>query len=158
MKRGLILLTASLVVAWSFAHARSAEADPPEIVVIKPDVQSHLANGGWKYDRYNELQSLDAGKRMTIADLKGPGIIRSIHITRHPPEEAASRIISGLERNVFDIHFPQRFTRTLKLISLLPDRLRFSLLAKLSRNASHTDSSTRTAQSIATTSPQDRQQ
>jgi len=91
MRRHLILLAASLVVAWSFPHARLAEADPPEIVVIKPDVQTHLANGGWKYDRYSDLESLDAGKRMTIADLKGPGIIRSIHITRHAPEEAASR-------------------------------------------------------------------
>jgi len=91
MKRDLTLLTAALVVSWSFAHVRSAEADPPEIVVIKPEVQSHLANGGWKYDRYKEMQSLDAGKRMTIADLKGPGIVRSIHITRHPPEETASR-------------------------------------------------------------------
>lgn len=84
-------LTASLVVVWSIAHTRPARADPPEIVLVKPDVQTHLANGGWKYDRYNEMQSLDAGKRMTIADLKGPGIIRSIHITRHPPEEIASR-------------------------------------------------------------------
>jgi hypothetical protein len=82
--RGFI--SASLIVAWTLAHARSTEADPPEIILIKPDVQSHLANGGWKYDRYKELQSLDAGKRMTIADLKGPGMIRSIHITRHAAE------------------------------------------------------------------------
>jgi hypothetical protein len=91
MTHRLFLPAATLLVACTLADARSAEVDPPDIVVIRPQVQSHLANGGWKYDRYNELQSLDAGKRITIADLTGPGIIRSIHITRHVPEKIASR-------------------------------------------------------------------
>ena len=68
-----------------------APADPLEIAVIRPDVQSRLSNGGWKYDRYQELQSLDAKTRMTVADLEGPGVIRQIHVTRHAPEELASR-------------------------------------------------------------------
>ena len=52
---------------------------------------NYLANSGWKYDRYSELPSLDAKTEMTVADLKGPGIIRHIHITRHVPEVLASR-------------------------------------------------------------------
>lgn len=62
-----------------------------EIAVIRPEVESHLSNGGWKYDRYKDLPSLDANSRMTVADLEGPGVIRHIHVTRHRPEELASR-------------------------------------------------------------------
>lgn len=91
MKQALISLTVVLDIVSSSSDIGVAAAEPPDIVVIRPDVQSHLANGGWKYDRYKELKSLDAGTRMTVADLKGPGIIRHIHITRHAPEELASR-------------------------------------------------------------------
>jgi hypothetical protein len=63
----------------------------PEIAVIRPDVESRLSNAGWKYDRYQELPSLDAHSRMTVADLEGPGVIRTLHVTRHVPEELTSR-------------------------------------------------------------------
>jgi hypothetical protein len=59
--------------------------------ILKPDHQSCFSNGGWKYDRYDELESLDAGKSIVIADLEGPGIITHIHTTRHRPEELMSR-------------------------------------------------------------------
>ncbi|MGE0355636.1 MAG: SDR family NAD(P)-dependent oxidoreductase [Burkholderiales bacterium] len=36
------------------------------------------------------------------------------------PEEAAEEIVAGLERGEFEIHFPKRFTRWLKLLRLLP--------------------------------------
>ncbi len=61
------------------------------LAIIKPDNESCLSNGGWKYDRYKDLPSLDSGKSMVIADLKGPGIITHIHTTRHLPEELMSR-------------------------------------------------------------------
>ena len=41
------------------------------------------------------------------------------------PEEAARSIVHGWERGAFEIHFPKRFTRVMKLLRLLPYRLYF---------------------------------
>jgi short-subunit dehydrogenase len=53
-------------------------------------------------------------------------------------ENAAQRIIDGLQTNKFDIHFPKRFTIPLKIFSFLPDRLKFKLLGKMARQGSST--------------------
>ncbi len=42
-------------------------------------------------------------------------------------DEAATRIVSGIERGRFEIHFPRRFTALLKLARLLPYALYFRL-------------------------------
>jgi hypothetical protein len=55
-----------------------------DIAVIHKDRQVGLANGLWYYDRYKDLEPLDPGKAVVIADLEGPGVIRQIHITQHP--------------------------------------------------------------------------
>lgn len=47
------------------------------------------------------------------------------------PEQAALAIWRGLSRGQFEIHFPRRFTQLLKILQLLPYRLRFFILAKL---------------------------
>ena len=62
-------------------------------------------------------------------------------IVRLEADEAAARIVKGLESSQFDIHFPSRFTRILKAISLLPDTLRFKLVGKASRNQQYSTSS-----------------
>ncbi|HOY58776.1 MAG TPA: DUF2961 domain-containing protein, partial [Verrucomicrobiota bacterium] len=62
-----------------------------DLAVLKKDTPTGFANAGWKYDRYQELPSLDAGQRMVVADLKGPGIIRHIHTTRHHNPELTAR-------------------------------------------------------------------
>jgi hypothetical protein len=36
------------------------------------------------------------------------------------PEEAAQAIIDGFSQGVFEIHFPKRFTRFMKLMRILP--------------------------------------
>lgn len=41
-------------------------------------------------------------------------------------DEAAREIVAGLERGAFEIHFPKRFTRALKLLRLLPYRFYFA--------------------------------
>ncbi|AYM94796.1 SDR family NAD(P)-dependent oxidoreductase [Acidovorax sp. 1608163] len=41
------------------------------------------------------------------------------------PEAAAAAIVRGWERGEFDIHFPKRFTRVMKLLRLLPYRWYF---------------------------------
>lgn len=46
------------------------------------------------------------------------------------PEEAAREIVAGLGRGDFEIHFPRRFTRWLKLLRLLPYRLYFPAIRK----------------------------
>lgn len=49
------------------------------------------------------------------------------------PEAAAHHMLAGLERGQFEIHFPKRFTLWIKLIALLPYRLRLPLLRHLIR-------------------------
>ncbi|MES2770751.1 MAG: SDR family NAD(P)-dependent oxidoreductase [Pseudomonadota bacterium] len=49
------------------------------------------------------------------------------------PERAALCIIDGFKTGVFEIHFPRRFTRVLKFLSLLPDCWYFPLMAYLTR-------------------------
>jgi len=40
-------------------------------------------NGGWAYDAYPELETLDSGRCITIAEIEGPAAITSLHSTRH---------------------------------------------------------------------------
>ncbi len=58
---------------------------------LKTACKTGFSNGGWKYDRYKDLKSLDACTSMVVADLKGPGVITHIHTTRHQPEKLFSR-------------------------------------------------------------------
>lgn len=46
-------------------------------------------------------------------------------------EEAAEELVRGLERGDFDIHFPKRFTRWVKLMRLLPYRLYFAAVHRI---------------------------
>lgn len=70
----------------------AANAVPGDsIATLQPDTTTRFSNAGWKYDRYQDLPSLDAHSSMTVADLTGPGIIRHIHTTRHQPADLAAR-------------------------------------------------------------------
>lgn len=46
------------------------------------------------------------------------------------PEAAAEATLAGLARGRFELHFPRRFTRVLKLLRLLPYRLYFALVRR----------------------------
>ena len=46
-------------------------------------------------------------------------------------EQAAASILRGFAQGQFEIHFPRSFTNVLKLIQLLPYRLRFYLMKRL---------------------------
>ena len=50
-----------------------------------------------------------------------------------PATQAAHEIVAGLERGEFEIHFPKRFTRLVKLLRLLPYRWYFWLVHKGTR-------------------------
>lgn len=47
------------------------------------------------------------------------------------PEQAAMAVVDGFRTGRFEIHFPKRFTRVLKLLSLLPYRWYFPLIRRL---------------------------
>ncbi len=47
------------------------------------------------------------------------------------PEQAALAAVDGLAGGDFEIHFPKRFTRVLKLLALLPYRVYFPLIRRL---------------------------
>lgn len=83
---GLVVLPVFVV-----AGAVSGEPDVAGMARIRRNLKTGFANGGWRYDRYQELKSLDAGTEIVVADLKGPGVIRHIHTTRHHPEELFTR-------------------------------------------------------------------
>ena len=56
-------------------------------------------------------------------DFKMPALIT--------PEQAGKDIIAGFASGGFEIHFPKRFTRVLKFLSLLPYRLYFPLVRRM---------------------------
>ncbi len=45
-------------------------------------------------------------------------------------EDAADEIIRGLERRVFEIHFPKAFSRQLRFLRHLPYRLYFAAVRR----------------------------
>ena len=47
------------------------------------------------------------------------------------PEQAAQAIVQGWAHGEFDIHFPKRFTRLMKLLRLLPYRLYFAAVRRI---------------------------
>ncbi len=47
------------------------------------------------------------------------------------PAQAAAAIIDGLRAGCFEIHFPKRFTRVMKLLALLPYELYFWLVRRI---------------------------
>jgi len=77
---GLPLLLLSLNPSTSPAKQPSA-GDDNCLPRLKPALHNRVSNGGWKYDAYPNLEPLDAGKTITIADIKGPAQINTIHIT-----------------------------------------------------------------------------
>lgn len=56
-------------------------------------------------------------------DFKMPGLISA--------QDAALQLVRGLERGEFDIHFPKRFTRWVKLMRLLPYRWYFAAVHRI---------------------------
>ena len=73
--------------------------------------------------------------------LINPGFVRTPLTAANPfpmpalidAEAAAQAIVAGLARGLFEIHFPRRFTRVIKLLALLPNSLYLPLLRWLSR-------------------------
>jgi NAD(P)-dependent dehydrogenase (short-subunit alcohol dehydrogenase family) len=85
-----------------------------------------------------ETLYLDLSPRGVGVFLINPGFVKTPLTDRNQfympaligVDEAAQEILAGLARGRFEIHFPRRFTRWLKLLQLLPYRLYFALVRR----------------------------
>ena len=85
---------------------------------------------------FAETLYLDLAPRGVAVHLINPGFVKTpltdLNDFQMPAlisaDEAAREILTGIERGNFEIHFPKRFTRVLKLLGLLPYRLYFPLI------------------------------
>ncbi|MBT9566956.1 MAG: SDR family NAD(P)-dependent oxidoreductase [Thiobacillus sp.] len=88
---------------------------------------------------FAETLYLDLAPRGVAVHLINPGFVKTpltdLNDFKMPAlieaDEAAREILAGIERGVFEIHFPKRFTRLLKLLNLLPYRVYFSLVHRV---------------------------
>jgi hypothetical protein len=74
-----------------------------ELTHLRPAHTFAFSNGGWNLDAYPELEPLDAGSTITVADIEGPGVITTIHCTQHsvnvlgiPPDEVRALSARGV--------------------------------------------------------------
>jgi short-subunit dehydrogenase len=88
---------------------------------------------------FAETLYLDLAPRGVAVHLINPGFVRTpltdLNDFKMPAlieaGEAAREILAGIERGEFEIHFPKRFTRVLKLLNLLPYRAYFPLVHRI---------------------------
>ncbi len=86
-----------------------------------------------------ETLYLDLQPRGIAVSVVNPGFVRTPLTAQNDfempaliePAEAARDILAGLARGDFEMHFPRRFTRWLKLLRLLPYRLYFPAIRKM---------------------------
>lgn len=90
---------------------------------------------------FAESLYMDLSPRGIAVSLVSPGFVATPLTAKndfHMPalisaEEAAAQILRGLARGEFEIHFPKRFSRLLKLLRILPARLHFAIAGRLVR-------------------------
>ena len=88
---------------------------------------------------FTETLYLDLRPRGVGVYLVNPGFVKTPLTDKNEfkmpalisTQEAAEAMIAGFESGKFEIHFPKRFTLWLKLLRLLPYRIYFSLIHKL---------------------------
>lgn len=88
---------------------------------------------------FAECLHLELAPRGIGVWLINPGFVRTRLTARNDfampalqtPQQAAQAIMAGFARRSFEIHFPKRFTRVLKLLALLPYRWYFPLVRRL---------------------------
>lgn len=101
------------------------------------------AYGASKAALINFAEALQPDFRAAGLDLSivNPGFVRTPLTDRNPfpmpfllePDDAARRIVRGLEKKRFEIAFPWRFVFWLKLLRLLPYRLYLPLVKRITR-------------------------
>lgn len=86
-----------------------------------------------------ETLYLDLRARGISVYLVNPGFVKTPLTDRNPfrmpalipAEQAAEAMVRGLERGQFEIHFPKRFTWAMKLLRMLPYRVFFPLVRRV---------------------------
>ena len=86
-----------------------------------------------------ETMYLDLGPRGIKVQIVNPGFVATPLTAGNrfkmpaliSPQQAAIAIADGMESSRFEIHFPKRFTRVLKLLRLLPYGLYFPLIRRI---------------------------
>jgi hypothetical protein len=51
-----------------------------DLTRIRTDRSSGFGHAGWAYDAYPELETLDAGRTITVAETDGPGVIQFVNM------------------------------------------------------------------------------
>ncbi|MGD2141582.1 MAG: SDR family NAD(P)-dependent oxidoreductase [Burkholderiales bacterium] len=85
---------------------------------------------------FTETLYLDLRPKGVSVFLVNPGFVKTPLTDRNEfempaliaPENAAAQMLRGFENGEFEIHFPKRFTRVMKLLRLLPYRIFFPLV------------------------------
>ena len=81
----LAVIGVPLLLFLSDVAARAGEqptaSDDNCLACLQPGVRDRLENGGWNYATYPHSSTEEPGRTITIADLKGPGQINTIHFT-----------------------------------------------------------------------------
>ncbi len=88
-----------------------------------------------------ETLRLDLGPHGIKVQLINPGFVKTPLTDQNDfkmpalisPEQAATAILGGLQSKRFEIHFPKRFTRFLKILRLLPYRIYFPLIHRITK-------------------------
>ena len=88
---------------------------------------------------FTETLYLDLRPRGISVYLINPGFVKTPLTDRNEfempalisVEEAAAAMVKGFERGEFEIHFPKRFTRMMKLLRMLPYRIFFPLVHRI---------------------------
>lgn len=88
---------------------------------------------------FAETLYLDLSPRGVAVHLVNPGFVKTpltdLNAFTMPAlisaDEAAREILAGIENGEFEIHFPKRFTRVMKLLKLLPYRAYFPLVHRI---------------------------
>jgi len=76
----LILALVMSFTATAGGQDASSLGSSSDLARVRPDIRNGAVNSLWKYDAYPDLQSLDAHRTVTLADLKGPAQINTIYI------------------------------------------------------------------------------
>lgn len=134
-------INATALLAPYFAHSGSGRIAITASVAGYGGLPTGLVYGATKAALINfaETLYLDLEPKGVAVHLINPGFVKTpltdLNDFTMPaligPDEAAREIVAGIEAGRFEIHFPKRFTRLLKLLNLLPYRVYFPLVHRI---------------------------
>jgi len=134
-------MNASALLAPYFVQRGSGRLAITASVAGYGGLPSGLVYGATKAALINfaETLFLDLAPKGVAVHLINPGFVKTpltdLNEFRMPAlisaDEAAREILAGIEAGAFEIHFPKRFTRVLKLLNLLPYRAYFPLVHRI---------------------------